>query len=240
MHISFNTPLLRIALALGSSLLGQSALATPPSTHSLAALRVQAEHWLLAQLNDAENGAKISVRAGELDQRVRLPACTQALAFSFAPGQSSQQKTSVTVLCQDRPGWRLFLPMTISRQHWVWVANRTISAATPLQESHWQRQLRDVASLPCAAFVQENLAAYEARMTLASGAVLCDSAIKAKTAIERGRKVHLLTQLGSITVSMAGEAVDSGGIGHRIRVKNSQSGRVIEGVIVNESTVQIQ
>jgi flagella basal body P-ring formation protein FlgA len=227
-----------LALALTAFLPGQNVNAASASVQNVAALRLQAEQWLLAQM--AHSGEEPAmVRAGELDPRVKLAACTQPLSFNIAPGQNSQQKVHVAVSCNDKPGWRLFLPMSLSRQQWVWVANRTIMAATPFNAAHWQRQRRDVASLPCAAFDKDTLTAYEAKMTLASGTVLCENVLRAKTIVERGRSLTLTADQGSIQIRAIVEALDNGGIGQRIRVKNNSTGRIIDAVIISESDVQL-
>lgn len=213
------------------------AQANTTAVQDLTQLQRQAEQWLRAQLTTQEDH-DVTVRAHSLDSRVRLTACTQALSFSDAPGQRSGQKTSVTVVCPDKPGWRLFLPVTVTRQRPVWVANQTISAGMPLSAAQWQRQTRDVASLPCAALMSDNLSAYEARITLASGTVLCESALKPKTLIERGQTIRLISELQRIRVSVAVEALDSGGLGERIRVKNSQTGKVIDGIIEGTERVR--
>lgn len=216
----------------------QNLRATPASAQNLTTLREQAEQWLLAQMTHTSD-QKTVVRAGELDSRVQLSACSKPLAFGFPPGQSTQTKTHVAVSCRDKPSWRLFLPMSISRQQWVWVANRTITAATPFNAAHWQRQHRDVASLPCSAFDKDNVTAYEARMTLATGTVLCENVVRAKTIVERGRSLNLTANQGSIQIRVVVEALDKGGIGQRIRVRNNSTGRIIDATIVSESEAQI-
>jgi len=63
--------------------------------------------------------------------------------------------------------------------------------------------------------------------------------LRAKTIVERGRSLTLTADQGSIQIRAVVEALDNGGIGQRIRVRNNSTGRIIDAVIVSASDVEL-
>lgn len=218
------------------------AVAMPPR-ENMDALSQRAEQWLLAAMktagSDADAETAVSVQAGRLDARTQLSKCQQAINIDFAPGQGLRAKTNLSLTCPDKPGWRLFLPMTITRRAAVWVARNSIARGSALQTAQWQREMRDVASLPASAITGADLTGYQAGMTIAAGAVLTQALVSGKTVVKRGQSLDLLASQGSIAISTRVEAQENGAIGQRIQVKNVGSGRVIEAEVINAEQAQV-
>jgi flagella basal body P-ring formation protein FlgA len=57
--------------------------------------------------------------------------------------------------------------------------------------------------------------------------------------INRGELVSITTKSGSIQVVMQGVAMTDGKLGQQIRVKNSQSERIINAKVVGQAAVEI-
>lgn len=158
--------------------------------------------------------------------------------MDFAPGQSIRAKTTLSLHCPDSPGWRLYLPMTVRQRQAVWVARNNIANGSVLQAEQWQRETRDIASLPASAITRDDLAGYQTRMTVAAGAVLTEALVTAKTVVRRGQIISVLATQGSIVITASAEALHNAAIGERIQVKNRSSGRVIDAVVINAEQVQ--
>lgn len=213
--------------------------AAAPQREDMNALSQRAEQWLLAALQATGSADEsVSIQAGQLDARTQLSKCQQPIHIDFAPGQGLRAKTNLSLLCPDKPGWRLFLPMTITRRAHVWVARNSVASGSALQTAQWQREMRDVASLPSSAITGDDLAGYQARMTIAAGAVLTQALVAGKTVVKRGQSLSLLASQGSIAISVSAEAMQNGAVGERIQVKNLNSGRVIEATVMNAEQVQ--
>lgn len=59
------------------------------------------------------------------------------------------------------------------------------------------------------------------------GMVLAEGMIEKPSAVQRGERVRLVSALGSLEVSVAAEALESGAHGQRIRVRNTETRRII-------------
>lgn len=237
-----------LLLAGAASTLAEAA--SVPAREDLDKLRLSAEQWLTAALQAAGNapgpaqaaGAAdtrdVRVEAGRLDARTYLSKCRQPVRIDFAPGQGLRAKTNLGMSCPDTPGWRLFLPMTITQRAAVWVARNSIASGSALQATQWQREWRDIASLPASAITQDDLSGYQAGMTIAAGAVLTQTLVAGKTVIKRGQTLSLRVNQGSIAISASVEAMDNGAVGDRIRVRNPGSGRILEATVTDANSVQ--
>ena len=58
--------------------------------------------------------------------------------------------------------------------------------------------------------------------------------------IHRGDQIVMLVKSANMTLQTVGEAMQDGGIGERIRVRNDASGKVLRGEILESGLVQVQ
>jgi flagella basal body P-ring formation protein FlgA len=69
------------------------------------------------------------------------------------------------------------------------------------------------------------------RYSLAMGTALTPRSLKQQKIVQRGEQVILVAQAGSMEVRMNGMAMEDATLGDKIKVKNSSSNRVVEGVV---------
>jgi flagella basal body P-ring formation protein FlgA len=79
----------------------------------------------------------------------------------------------------------------------------------------------------------------QARRTLSIGDMVTDQHLQKIPVIKRGDAIQLVARAGRMSMSAAGEALQDGGIGDRIRVKNSDSGKVIYGHVLEGGIIQV-
>ena len=77
------------------------------------------------------------------------------------------------------------------------------------------------------------------RRSVVAGDVLTRNHVEVIPVINRGDEVELVARTNSLAISAIGQAMQDGGIGERIRVKNSDSGKVLYGQILDASTIQV-
>lgn len=180
------------------------------------------------------------IEVSRLDGRSRLPRCNQALRSFLPTGARIRHRTTVGIQCPDNPGWKVYLPVTVTAFASVLVATRPLPPGTVVQRSDVQTVKRDIASLGYGYIgrLDENRG-YRTTRSVSQGAVLTPVMVEDAVMIRRGQKVTLLAKSGPVSVSMAGIATSEGSLGKRISVKNITSGRELEGIVRSAETVEI-
>lgn len=224
-------------LLLLAGLLGSQAL---PATEvqSLDALRETVGRYLLESLGGASGTVKIDV--GQLDQRLRLPRCPTDLQLSRPPGSPSRGATSVAVRCAGSAPWSLYVPATIRREFVVLVTKQNLDRGRTLTDADFQVEKRLLTDAPAGAL--SDPASVNGQIilrALPAGAVLTSSIVKAGVAVKRGQAVTLSLSSGPVAIEVAGVAMQNGAIGDRVSVRNTNSRRIVEGVVKASNVVAV-
>lgn len=229
-------------IVLLSGLAQAAGMASPPlpQTESPTRLSRLAEQWLTTRHPWQEPGLDVHVEAQPLDPRTRLPACRQEVVISLPPGQTIGARTLLQLQCPDQPGWRLLQVVSIQARAEVLVANQAIPAGTQLTQVLTSRQWRDVAALSQGYLDPARVDAMRARMTIPAGAVIALPWVQALPLVRRNQLINLQARLGGIVIGMAGEALSDGALGEHIRVRNRQSGKIVEGTVTADGLVDMQ
>ena len=206
------------------------AAAEAPAIQSLAEIREAVAAYLARE--SAETGAKVQVEPGQLDPRLRLAACPEALALSMPPGARTRGATTVAVNCPGATPWTLFVPAIIRQEFVVISAAQNLERGKTLTDADLRVERRLLTDPPPGAIQDpENLVGQVTQRALAAGTVFNRTAVKARQIVRRGQTVTLSLATGGISIEAAGTALQPGGVGDRISVRNSNSKRVIEGII---------
>ena len=180
------------------------------------------------------------IEVSRLDGRSRLPRCTRPLRSFLPTGARIRHRTTVGIQCPDNPGWKVYLPVSVTAFAQVLVATRPLPPGTVIQRADVQAVKRDIASLGYGYIGRlDDGGAYRTTRSISQGAVLTPVMVEAAVMIRRGQKVTLLAHSGAVSVSMAGIATSEGSLGKRISVKNINSGREVEGIGRSAETVEV-
>jgi flagella basal body P-ring formation protein FlgA len=198
-------------------LLAFAAARADDGVHPVAAIRAAAEGAVAAG-----PGATV---AASVDDRLRLPRCPLDLvALPQAPG-------TVEVSCPAPAGWRLYVPVRVSRLGPVLVLTRPIAAGTPIPPDALAIETRDLARLPAAALSDPSLATGRvARRGLAAGSPLTAADLGLAPVIRRGQAVTLVARSGGLEVRSSGRALADAAPGDPVTVENAASRRVVSGI----------
>jgi flagella basal body P-ring formation protein FlgA len=120
----------------------------------------------------------------------------------------------------------------------VLVAAVDMQANKPIAEADLTLDRRDISATPDAMSDVDAVAGMSSRRPLRSGDVLRKSALVAATLVKRGDAVRIVARSGQIEVTVAGEALESGGRDAIVKVRNTGNGNVIRARVVSEGTVQ--
>ena len=102
-------------------------------------------------------------------------------------------------------------------------------------------QPRNLANLRQGYFTdQQSLIGMDSKRSLKAGSVINPHMVQAPFVIQRHQKVVLSINKPGIAVQMNGIALTKGRLGERIRVRNSSSQKVLQGVVVSSERVLVQ
>ena len=120
----------------------------------------------------------------------------------------------------------------------VLVASRTVRRGEDLTAAMFETAERDVTSLKSGFYVDvAELDNLRARRTVGVRGVLTHKHAEKIPVVQRGDGVALVIQMENLRISTVGVALQDGGIGERIRVRNQDSGKVIYGEVLDQQTV---
>jgi flagella basal body P-ring formation protein FlgA len=122
----------------------------------------------------------------------------------------------------------------------VLVARYMLGRGEALEESMVEMAERDITTLRNGYFTELALLQdMQTRRSLAEGAVLTRNHVAAIPVVKRGAAVELVARTNRFSATALGEAMQDGGVGERIRVKNSDSGKILYGQILDAYTIQM-
>ena len=205
---------------------------------STAEITATAENYLRARIGKAAN--RTTVKAGALDSRHLLAACSQPLEAFLRRGTKISARTVVGVRCEGLKPWKVYIPVDVVVTDAVLVARRTLPRGHVITRDDLAVEQRDVSRLISGyASDPRRLVGQQLKTQLIAGRILTPQMLQADLAIRRGQSVTLAVSNAGINIQMSGKALMDGALGQRIRVENSNSGRMVEGIVRSREHVEI-
>ena len=227
--------LLAIALGLGLSL---AAPLQAGEIQSLTSIQLQSEAFI-AQY-PYESPYPVGFKIDNLDSRLRLKACPEALEIEFAQRLKIHGNTALRIKCPLKPGWKIHLPVRVDLYDDVLVSAKPLVKGQIIDESSVTLQKQNISRLNYGYYAkQAALGQLQVRRNLTRGTVLTPSNLVPRLLVRSGQQVTLLLAYKGIQIKSSGLALRSASLGERVKVRNSQSGKVVEGVVSGESQVRI-
>lgn len=179
-------------------------------------------------------------RAGTLDPRLALPECDRALEGYLPPGGKIGSRTVVGVRCTGARPWKVYVPVDVLEPRPVLVARRSLPPGHELGADDLALEERDVSRL-VGGYLEDPGKAVGRRLgrAVAAGAVLAPGALEETLLVRRGQSVTLVVRQGALAIRMAGLALADGVEDERIRVRNTASDRIVEGIVRSRQEVEV-
>jgi len=194
--------------------------------------------FLAERLGAAGDGTH--VEAGFLDPRLKLPRCGQPLTAFLNPGADVNRITTVGVRCSGDKPWKVYVPVSVVATANVAIATRHLPRGTVITADSLRLERREVTRLRSGYFGSiEAAVGLRVSQPILKGRTLSPGQLEADHVVRRGQSVTLVVASGGLKLNMAGKALIDGAIGQRIRVENSSSGRVVEGIVRSPEHVEI-
>lgn len=236
---------LTFSLLLGSGLLLGFALPAcsqgvpaGTATQSLAAVRRAAESHLRRELDPKVTG--VTLEAAELDSRLRVAACPSPLVVTGKLPRSTQARTLVRVACNSQVFWTLNVPVEIHRATEVLVLRRAVGRGESIRAEDVVVQPRVLPGLtsPYVSRIAD-LAGRLTHRPIPEGTAVTADALDAPLLIHRGQTVVLTARSGGFEVRAPGLAMADAAAEQRVRVRNLNSLKVVEGVADTAGVVRV-
>ncbi|MDH3221531.1 MAG: flagellar basal body P-ring formation chaperone FlgA [Gammaproteobacteria bacterium] len=228
---------LRAALACCTLLLPTFAL-WAGEIQSLASIRMQAESYVMSY--PYESPYPPGLKLGNLDSRLRLKACQQPLSIEFSRPGKVYGNTALLVRCPVQSGWKIHLPARIDVFDDVIVAAKPLLRGQFIDASAIAFQKHNIARLNNGYYSKNSaLDQLQAGRNLSRGAVLTPSNLAPKLLVRSGQQVTLVLNYNGLQIKSTGKALQSARLGDVVRVRNSQSQRIVEGVVSGEALVRV-
>lgn len=122
----------------------------------------------------------------------------------------------------------------------VVVTNHALRAGSALTAAALAVEERDVTSLNQGCFTSvEDLVGMQARRPIGVGEVVSRTHVEPVPVVRRGDEVALSLETGTMSLVAGGVALQDGGVGQKIRVRNADSGKVLYAEVVDAATVRV-
>lgn len=186
-------------------------------------------------------GAGTQIETTALDQRLRLPACAQSPTAFMPQGNNGRGAITVGVRCDGPVAWSLYVPVRISQTLQVLVLTRSLGRGEVITADMLSLQSRDTAALPYGYLGKlDDAIGKTLKRPMVAGSVLPPDAMETQRIIKRGQLVTVYSRVGGLEVRAQATALSDAGQGDRLRAENKSSHRVVEGVVRNADTMEVE
>lgn len=181
---------------------------------------------------------QVTVKVGEIDRRIALPACPELEVFLPAGGKLLGNGT-VGVRCPaGKKAWKLFVPVHVT------VITNLLIANKPLQQGQVLRA-EDIASQG-GELAQTGILTNPAqavgkilKYSIGAGQVLKQDMLRAPYAVAQGQTVQLQAEGTGFRIHSEGHALNNAAEGQVVRVRTS-SDQVVSGTARLDGTVGVR
>jgi len=196
----------------------------------------QAEHYLKSSVT-----GEVMITSAWQPQDILVPPGEIAFNMTLPYGIRYNAPTNISVGVQvaGRPVTTAIVRFDIKKYQQVAIANRALNANEPITADNIIFERRDIGRLVPGYFTElDKILGLTVKRQLAPGIVITESMLGQTVLIRRGQPVTITANNGGIEVMVSGIALQDGSKGEFIRVKNSNSQKVISGQVIDNTTVQ--
>lgn len=225
-------------LALGLVAVDVNANVSRSAYQTLDSLRHLAEDHVVRMHGVWPARGKVQAAATSLDERLRLPYCEAPEAF-LPDGVEPGARMTVGIRC-PQPSWRIYVPVTVSSEAEILVARRALARGSRVLPTDVGLELRQVAGF-ANQYVADTavLEGHSLRQAVSPGMPLTRALLVGEALVKRGQRVALVARAGGIEVQASGEALADALPDGRVRVRNLDTQRILEGRVEGRDRVVV-
>lgn len=200
-------------------------------------LIVEAEQYLKTRLAGADvvitplsQPEDILIPPGEITYNMELP---------YGVKYNSPTNMSIGIQTAGQPFTVVHLRFDVNRYEQVAVTTRALAAGELITGDSVSFERRDIGRMPPGYCTNlDSILGLAVKRQLSPGTAVTNSMLAKPILIKRGKTVTIVAKIGGIEVSAPGIALQNGSESQFIRVKNTNSNKIITGQVVDGTTVQ--
>ena len=175
-----------------------------------------------------------------IDSQLKLPECSEALE-AFTTGLIKAGRTTIGIRCNLEKKWSIFTVAVIRVYEAVVVLSRPVQRGEIITRQALTIEKRDISNLrgnfvTQIAQIENKQAAHD----LQTGIILGLRSFIEPKLIKRRDKVIISSAQPAFSIRMNGVAMMDGTKGQLIRVKNENSGRIINAIVIEPGLVAVK
>lgn len=183
-------------------------------------------------------GGKISISIANIDSRITIKPCQQALKANI-PEKITSRNVNVKIYCADSTPWQIYLPAKIEKTFAVVIAKITIEKGATLSKDNIS--IEYLANNKIRGKKLTDLTAIlgsKAEKRIGKGRAINTNNI---CLVCKGDSVTITAKSSNFIIKTQGIAVSSGNVNNQIKVKNSRSGKIIRSKVtaINQVTIHL-
>jgi flagella basal body P-ring formation protein FlgA len=185
--------------------------------------------------------AEYEISVLPLDSQLKLPECTKPLEAFTTTDLIKAGRTSIGVRCTAEKKWSIFTSAVIKIYETVIVLTRPVQRGEIITRQHLANEKRDVSKLRGDFVTQaEQVENKQAARYIPADAILGFRSFIEPRFIKRGDKIVISAIQPAFTIRMNGVAMMDGAKGQLIRIKNENSGRIINATVIEPGLVSVK
>jgi flagellar basal body P-ring formation protein FlgA len=221
--------------ALFLSLAWQSAAA---QRQSLTSIQLQAESFLTSY--PYQTPYPVQVKLSRLDPRLKLKACQSDLKIDFTRQDKISGNISLDIRCTHPTSWNIHLPARVDVYDDVLVSRIPLVRGQSLSSTDVKLKKTNISTLNRGYFRHiEDLKNLQAKNNLSANIVLNPSNLAPRKLIKSGQKVTIVLNFNGLEVKSSGEALSAASEGQLIKVRNTGSNKIIQGIVSANGQVKV-
>jgi flagellar basal body P-ring formation protein FlgA len=205
---------------------------------SLTSIQLQAESFLTNY--PYQTPYPVHVKISTLDPRLKLKPCESDLQIEFTRQDKISGNTSLNISCSQPASWNIHLPVRVDVYDDVLVSRIPLVRGQSLSATDVKFKKTNISTLNRGYFRQiEDLKNLQTKNNLSANRVLNPSNLAPKKLIKSGQKVTIVLNFNGLEVKSSGEALSAASEGQLIKVRNTGSNKIIQGIVSANGQVKV-
>ncbi len=180
-----------------------------------------------------------SLQTAKIDSRIKFKKCTKELTAHTSGIFKINKHFTVGVRC-SKPIWTYYVPIKAVITAPVVVAKTTILRGEYISEDMLQVVHQKITGQHLRYFKRiKDISGKQAKRTIKVDKAITASQLKARFLVKRKQQVIIVAKNSRLMVKMKGIALSNGKHNDRVKVRNTNSNKIIEGVVSSEGVVTV-